>query len=64
MKIFIAGGTGVLGRASLRVLIEAGHQVRSTARGKEKSELVRRLGAEPLDVNLFDQSAVRQAVSG
>jgi nucleoside-diphosphate-sugar epimerase len=64
MKIFVAGGTGVLGRASLHALIEAGHQVRATARGNEKSELVRRLGAEPLDVDLFDESAVRQAVSG
>jgi nucleoside-diphosphate-sugar epimerase len=64
MNIFVAGGTGVLGRASLHALIEAGHRVRATARGNEKSELVRRLGAEPLDIDLFDESAVRQAVSG
>ncbi|MFL6351634.1 MAG: NAD-dependent epimerase/dehydratase family protein [Bryobacteraceae bacterium] len=64
MKIFVAGATGVLGRASLHALIEAGHQVRATGRGKEKSELVRSLGAEPLEIDLFDESAVRQAVSG
>jgi nucleoside-diphosphate-sugar epimerase len=64
MKVFIAGGTGVLGRASIRALVEAGHQVRATARGKEKSERVRGLGAEPLDIDLFDESAIRKAVAG
>ena len=37
MKVFVAGGTGVLGRAGLRALVEAGHSVRSTARGEEKA---------------------------
>jgi nucleoside-diphosphate-sugar epimerase len=64
MKIFVAGGTGVLGRASLRALVGAGHIVRSSTRGKEKAELVRSLGAEPVDVDLFEMQSVRQAVKG
>ena len=64
MKIFVAGGTGVLGQASLRPLVEAGHTVRSTARGKEKAELVRRMGAEPVEIDLYDPIAVRQAIAG
>jgi nucleoside-diphosphate-sugar epimerase len=64
MKIFVAGGTGVLGRASLKALVEAGHQVRSTARTEEKAELVRSLGAEPVQVDLYDPKEVRQAVAG
>ena len=64
MKIFVAGGTGVLGRASLRALVGAGHVVRSSARGKEKAELVRSLGAEPVDVDLFEMKSVQQAVKG
>ena len=64
MKIFVAGGTGVLGRASLPALINAGHQVRATARGEEKAALVREMGAEPVDVDLFDAAAVRRAVAG
>ena len=64
MKVFVAGGTGVLGRASLKSLVEAGHQVWSTARTKEKAELVRGLGAEPVDVDLYDPPAVREAISG
>ena len=35
MRVFIAGGTGVLGRASIPALLEAGHRVRSSARGNE-----------------------------
>jgi nucleoside-diphosphate-sugar epimerase len=64
MKIFVAGGTGVLGRASLCALVEAGHWVRSTARGTEKSDLVRSLGAEPVELDLYDSKAVCRAVAG
>lgn len=64
MKVFVAGGTGVLGRAALTPLVQAGHKVRSSARGEEKAALVRRLGAEPVEVNLFESAAVRRAVAG
>jgi len=63
MRVFVAGGTGVLGRASIRALVEAGHRVRSSARGKEKTALVRTLGAEPADVDLFDPAALRRAIA-
>lgn len=64
MKIFVAGGTGVLGRATLRALIEAGHTVRATARGQAKAAAVRAIGAEPIEVDLYDPRAVRRAISG
>lgn len=64
MRIFVAGGTGVLGRASLRALVEAGHQVRSTARSPHKADLVRSLGAEPVNLDLYDPPAVREAIGG
>lgn len=64
MKIFVAGGTGVLGRASLKALIEAGHQVRATARTQEKAEVVSNLGAEVVSVDLYDPKEVRQAIAG
>jgi nucleoside-diphosphate-sugar epimerase len=64
MKVFVAGGTGVLGRASVRALVEAGHRVRSSARGENKSDLVRSLGAEPVEVDLYDPAAVRRAIAG
>jgi nucleoside-diphosphate-sugar epimerase len=64
MNVFVAGGTGVLGRPSLKRLVEAGYRVRATARAPEKSDLVRMLGAEPIEVNLYDQAAVQRAVRG
>lgn len=64
MKIFVAGGTGALGRASVTALVKAGHQVRSTARSDDKAHLVRELGAEPVQVDLYDAKEVRQAIAG
>ena len=64
MKVFVAGATGVLGRPAVRALVEAGHDVRGTARSDEKSALLRLLGAEPVAVDLFDLEAVKAAVAG
>ena len=63
-KVFVAGGTGVVGRPSLAALVKAGHSVRSTARGKENADAVRRLGAEPVECDLYDPKSVRQAIAG
>lgn len=64
MKIFVAGATGVLGRPTLRALVEAGHEGRGAARGEDKAQLVRSLGAAPVSVDLFDAAAVKAAVAG
>jgi nucleoside-diphosphate-sugar epimerase len=64
MRVFVAGGTGVLGRETIGALIKAGHQVRATARGEEKIRLVRELGAQPVDPDLYDLASVRKAISG
>jgi 2-alkyl-3-oxoalkanoate reductase len=64
MKVFLTGATGVLGRPTARALVDAGHEVRGTARGEEKAQLLRSVGAEPVSVDLFDADAVKQAVAG
>jgi nucleoside-diphosphate-sugar epimerase len=64
MRVFVAGATGVLGRSSVKLLFDAGHEVRGTARGEEKSQLLRSLGAEPVSVDLYDADAVKAAVAG
>jgi nucleoside-diphosphate-sugar epimerase len=64
MKVFVAGGTGVLGRASLRALVADGHEVCSTARGYQHAALVKSLGAKPVDVDLFNPVSVRKAIAG
>ena len=64
MKVFVAGATGVLGRATIPRLVAAGHDVRGVARSPEKADQLRAQGAEPVEVDLFDPAAVRAAVDG
>ena len=64
MEVFITGATGVLGSPTVRVLVQGGHRVRGVARGPGKAALLRSLGAEPVDVDLFDPIAVTRAVAG
>ncbi len=64
LKVFVAGGTGVLGRASLPALLSAGHSVRSIARGKPKADWIRSIGAEPVECDLYDPASVRRAIAG
>jgi len=64
MRIFVAGGTGVLGRPAVRLLVAAGHEVTVVARSRQRGSLVRELGATPVVVDIFDGDAVRRAVAG
>lgn len=64
MKVFLAGGTGVLGRRVLPRLVEAGHEVTAVARSTEKAAQVRAVGADPVAVDLFEPDAVATAVAG
>lgn len=64
MKVFLAGGTGVVGTRALPALVAAGHEVTAVARGPAKAELVERLGGSPVAVDLFDPAAVARAVVG
>ena len=62
MKIFLAGGTGIVGTRALPALVAAGHDVTAVARSEDKAALVRALGGLPVTVDLFDAAAVRAAV--
>jgi nucleoside-diphosphate-sugar epimerase len=64
MNVFVAGGTGDIGRPAVRALVAAGHTVRALARGREKAALLRELGAEPVQVDLFDVDGMTKAVAG
>ena len=63
MRVFVAGATGVLGQPTVKLLVAAGHEVRGTARGEEKSQLLCSLGATPVSVDLYDAAAVKSAVA-
>lgn len=64
MKIFVTGGTGVVGTRAVPALVAAGHDVTAVARGEAKADLVRSMGATPVAVDLFDADAVKAAVDG
>jgi nucleoside-diphosphate-sugar epimerase len=62
--VFVAGATGVLGRATVPRLVAAGHEVRGAARSPDKAQQIQSQGAEPVTVDLFDPVSVRAAVEG
>lgn len=64
MRIFIAGATGVLGRRVVPRLTGDGHRVTGVARNAQKAAALRAHGATPIQVDLFDPQAVRDAVYG
>jgi 2-alkyl-3-oxoalkanoate reductase len=64
MKVFVAGATGVIGRRFVPMLVQSGAQVSGVARSAEKASQLRKQGAEPVRVDLFDPAAVEAAVAG
>lgn len=64
MKTFVTGATGVLGRPVVRRLVAAGHIVHGLSRSAENAALLRQLGAEPVETDLFDVGSLRAALAG
>ena len=62
VRVFVAGGSGVIGRALVPQLIAAGHFVAATTRSKDKIEMVKSLGATPVLLDALDADAVIAAV--
>ncbi|HET7462450.1 MAG TPA: NAD-dependent epimerase/dehydratase family protein [Longimicrobium sp.] len=64
MRIFVTGATGVIGVRVVRELVERGERVTAVGRSEEKRAMLRGLGAEAVEVDLFDRPAVQRAVAG
>jgi nucleoside-diphosphate-sugar epimerase len=64
MRVFLTGATGAIGPATVRGLVDKGHQVRAVARTDDKATQLRAQSAEPVAVDLFDGDAVNAAVDG
>src|SRR5215218_6165097 len=62
MKVFVAGATGVLGRALVPQLVARGHEVVGMSRSAAKQDLLRSLGARPVVADALDRDAVARAV--
>ena len=62
MKIFLAGGTGAVGKQLVPLLAGRGHRVFATTRTPTKAMGLRAAGAEPVVLDALDRAAVLRAV--
>jgi nucleoside-diphosphate-sugar epimerase len=61
--VFVAGGTGVIGRRLVPQLVARGHQVTATTTSAGKLGLLEQLGAEGIVMNGLDAVSVAEAVA-
>ena len=63
MRVFVAGGSGVLGRRLVPQLVAAGHDVTATTTSAAKVRLLQDLGAEGVVMDGLDAASVGEAVA-
>ncbi len=63
MRVFVAGGSGVLGRRLVPQLVARGHQVTATATSADKLGMLRQLGADAVVMDGLDGASVGEAVA-
>ena len=62
MRVFAAGGTGVIGRSLVPLLVAGGHEVTAMTRSANGGALLRSLGAQPVMADALDRDSVLEAV--
>ena len=62
MKIFVAGGTGAIGRPLIAELLAKGHALVALTRSPEKAQALVEQGIEPAIADVFDADAVKAVV--
>jgi nucleoside-diphosphate-sugar epimerase len=63
MRVFVAGGTGAVGRHLVPQLVARGHQVTATTTGPDKLGLLEQLGADAVVMDGLDAVSVGEAVA-
>lgn len=63
MRVFVAGGTGVVGRRLVPQLVARGHHVTATTTSRGKVNVLERLGAQAVVMDGLDAAAVGGAVA-
>jgi nucleoside-diphosphate-sugar epimerase len=63
MRVFVAGGAGVIGRRLVPQLVAGGHQVTATTTSAGKLGLLEQLGADGIVMDGLDASSVCEAVA-
>jgi nucleoside-diphosphate-sugar epimerase len=60
--VFIAGGSGAIGRQLVPMLVQAGHQVVAMTRSPTGGERLAAMGAAPVSGNVFDAARLMEIV--
>ena len=63
MRVFVAGGTGVLGQRLIPQLVARGHQVTATTTGAARLDVLTQLGADAVVMDGLDGVSVSEAVA-
>ena len=63
MRVFLAGGSGVLGQRLIPQLVARGHQVTATTTSPDKLSLLQQLGADAVVMDGLDAVSVGEAVA-
>jgi nucleoside-diphosphate-sugar epimerase len=63
MRIFLAGGSGAIGRQLIPLLVENGHTVLATTRRDDRLAGLAALGAQPVQLDALDREVVFAAVA-
>jgi nucleoside-diphosphate-sugar epimerase len=63
MRVFVAGGTGVIGQRLVPQLVARGHEVTATATTAAKLDVLRQLGADGVVMDGLDGESVGEAVA-
>jgi nucleoside-diphosphate-sugar epimerase len=63
MNIFIAGGTGAIGRVLVPLLVEAGHRVVALTRSADRASRLERIGAAPVVGDVYDEMRLARWVA-
>ncbi|MEE4417968.1 NAD-dependent epimerase/dehydratase family protein [Streptomyces bugieae] len=63
MRVFVAGGTGVLGRRLVSQLLDRGHQVTATTTSAAKLGQLAQMGADGVVMDGLDAASVGEAVA-
>ena len=64
MRVAVTGGSGVVGGAVVRHLIEAGHELVALARSRQASDKLKGLGADVVTGDVLDTDSVVKLVEG
>src|SRR3954469_13501479 len=64
VRVVVSGGTGVIGRAAVRSLLTAGHDVDVLSRSPENTAVIEGLGARPRPGDLFNPPCLAGLYAG